>query len=79
MVAVLIACEDGKEGPPSLKQGQIIKLALPKTSYCKKQPPIWLSRNGYTYDFADELPPLTPEQSNKAKMDQVVRYVASQL
>jgi len=81
MVAIL-HCHDGDENakpPQSLAVGQLLRLSLPKVSWARKQKPIWISRDGCKFDYADEQPPVPREVEAAAEADQVERFLISEL
>ena len=54
--------------PPSLTGSQIMCMHCPKTTYAQPQPDIYISRDGWVFDFAEPAP--EPKKSDVAKEDQ---------
>ena len=80
MVTVFQPWEQGDDGtpPPFIKGGKsILTLTRAKLSYAPPQPLIWIARDGYNFSYALNLP-ISLEEQDKARVDQVERYLASQ-
>jgi len=86
MVAVLTSHDDTEDTaygdsttpPPGLLPGQYLRLSLPKLSYCRPQQPIWISRDGYQYDWVDQPAPVGRDTQRAGMADQVERYLIAE-
>lgn len=80
-MVVVIQPSEVEESPVHLmaKEGdQVYMLAIPKMSYAAPQQPIWLKREGYKFLYARDLP-VDKEADKRARMDQVHRFLGSEL
>jgi len=73
-------CEpDDKKIPQILDGDQILIMNIPKTTYCKPQKDVYLSRSGYIFDYADPDPERSDTEQSRGKQDQVMQFVKSRL
>lgn len=75
--------DKGDAKPPATldigPQTGVITYTRAKMSHCPpNQPVIWVARNGFKYEWAEEHH-LSPEQETAANADQVVQFLRSQL
>ncbi len=70
---------DDQTIPASLNGPQFIQMHIPKTTYAKPQPIIWLSRDEYAFQWAIADPPRTPSDVAASQQEQVLTFIKHNL
>ncbi len=73
------ADNDDRAIPQSLSGDQILKMHIPKTTYAKPQGHIWLSRQGYSFDWSLPDPERGPEEIALGQQSQILNFITHQL